>query len=257
MPGVPRATYMPYPFQIVQTPKYVLMAYEYAGANRTIFMDKAPPTAGRQLDGTLGRPLGGRYAGRRRDRPERRDLVRPGREFPQRRAARGRALHAAEPPTRSPTRRRSKTRRCFRGPGRSACRFTGGWKRTPSSWNSSAWSSWKSSCTGIFASNPASEKEVRMSHRFLTSASIPTLIAAALLAPVPVAAQPAPPRRQARRKPGRRRERRTASRTCKGCGITAPSPRWSGRSRSEPRRSSPTRRPRNTSSRKMAARIAT
>jgi hypothetical protein len=44
LPGVPRAAYMPYPFQIVQTPKYVLMAYEYAGATRTIYMDKAPPS---------------------------------------------------------------------------------------------------------------------------------------------------------------------------------------------------------------------
>jgi hypothetical protein len=43
LPGVPRATYMPYPFQIVQTPKFVLMAYEYAGATRTIYMDNAPP----------------------------------------------------------------------------------------------------------------------------------------------------------------------------------------------------------------------
>jgi hypothetical protein len=39
MPGVPRATYMPYPFQIVQTPKYILMAYEFASASRTIYMD--------------------------------------------------------------------------------------------------------------------------------------------------------------------------------------------------------------------------
>jgi len=44
LPGVPRATYMPYPFQIVQTPSAILMAYEYAGATRTIFMDKAPPS---------------------------------------------------------------------------------------------------------------------------------------------------------------------------------------------------------------------
>jgi len=44
LPGVPRATYMPYPFQIVQTPNAILMAYEYAGATRTIFMDKAPPS---------------------------------------------------------------------------------------------------------------------------------------------------------------------------------------------------------------------
>ena len=39
LPGVPRATYMPFPFQIVQTPKHILMAYEFAGATRTIFMD--------------------------------------------------------------------------------------------------------------------------------------------------------------------------------------------------------------------------
>ena len=32
MPGVPRATYMPYPFQIVQTPANVLFAYEFASA---------------------------------------------------------------------------------------------------------------------------------------------------------------------------------------------------------------------------------
>jgi len=40
MPGVPRATYMPFPFQIVQTPKHVLMTYEFAGASRVIHMDR-------------------------------------------------------------------------------------------------------------------------------------------------------------------------------------------------------------------------
>ena len=44
LPGVPRAIYLPYPFQIVQTPKFVLMAYEYAGATRTIYLDSAPPS---------------------------------------------------------------------------------------------------------------------------------------------------------------------------------------------------------------------
>jgi hypothetical protein len=39
MPGVPRATYMPYPFQIVQTPTHILMAYEFASASRTIYMN--------------------------------------------------------------------------------------------------------------------------------------------------------------------------------------------------------------------------
>jgi hypothetical protein len=41
LPGVPRATYMPFPFQIVQTSKYILIAYEFAGATRTIYMEKA------------------------------------------------------------------------------------------------------------------------------------------------------------------------------------------------------------------------
>jgi len=45
MAGIPRANYMPYPFQIVQTPKSILMAYEYASANRVINMDKTPVEA--------------------------------------------------------------------------------------------------------------------------------------------------------------------------------------------------------------------
>jgi len=39
MPGVPRAMYLPYPFQIVQTPGYILMAFEFANAARTVYMD--------------------------------------------------------------------------------------------------------------------------------------------------------------------------------------------------------------------------
>jgi len=38
LPGIPRATYMPYPFQIVQTPDTILMAYEFAQAARPIRM---------------------------------------------------------------------------------------------------------------------------------------------------------------------------------------------------------------------------
>src|SRR5881628_933311 len=38
MPGLPRATYMPYPFQIVQGKSDILFLYEYAGANRTVHM---------------------------------------------------------------------------------------------------------------------------------------------------------------------------------------------------------------------------
>jgi len=40
LPGIPRANYMPYPFQIVQSPKNILFAYEYASANRVVNMDK-------------------------------------------------------------------------------------------------------------------------------------------------------------------------------------------------------------------------
>ena len=35
-PGVPRATYLPYPFQILQSTNRVVIAYQFASANRTI-----------------------------------------------------------------------------------------------------------------------------------------------------------------------------------------------------------------------------
>jgi hypothetical protein len=48
MPGVPRATYLPYPFQILQGTDKIVMAYEFAGASRTIHMgpvgDSPAPT---------------------------------------------------------------------------------------------------------------------------------------------------------------------------------------------------------------------
>src|SRR5215470_14424022 len=36
LPGVPRAAYMPYPFQIFQNASQIFIAYEYAGAVRNI-----------------------------------------------------------------------------------------------------------------------------------------------------------------------------------------------------------------------------
>jgi hypothetical protein len=38
MPGVPRATYMPYPFQIIQSQDVIMIAYEFAGAVRIVNM---------------------------------------------------------------------------------------------------------------------------------------------------------------------------------------------------------------------------
>lgn len=40
MPGIPRAVYMPYPFQIIVSPKTVMIAYEFASAVREINMGK-------------------------------------------------------------------------------------------------------------------------------------------------------------------------------------------------------------------------
>ncbi len=36
LPGIPRATYMPFPFQIVQSPEYVSFSYEFAFASRVV-----------------------------------------------------------------------------------------------------------------------------------------------------------------------------------------------------------------------------
>ena len=38
LPGVPRSVYLPYPFQIIQSTKHIMMLHEYAGAVRTIYM---------------------------------------------------------------------------------------------------------------------------------------------------------------------------------------------------------------------------
>ena len=43
LPGVPRATYMPFPFQILQTPTQVSILYEYVHAVRRIYIDSPHP----------------------------------------------------------------------------------------------------------------------------------------------------------------------------------------------------------------------
>lgn len=40
MPGIPRATYMPYPFQIIQGSETIIFAYEFASASRVVYMNK-------------------------------------------------------------------------------------------------------------------------------------------------------------------------------------------------------------------------
>ncbi len=57
LPGVPRATYLPYPFQIMQGDRKIMMIYGFAEASRTIHMDKENPEAP-PLDSWMGRSHG-------------------------------------------------------------------------------------------------------------------------------------------------------------------------------------------------------
>jgi hypothetical protein len=43
LPGIPRMMYMPFPFQIVQTPKHIAMAFEYVNGVRHIFLTGEHP----------------------------------------------------------------------------------------------------------------------------------------------------------------------------------------------------------------------
>ena len=55
LPGVPRANYMPYPFQILESEKAIVFAYEYAGAVRNIYLkDPGPPP----VDSWMGQSFG-------------------------------------------------------------------------------------------------------------------------------------------------------------------------------------------------------
>ncbi len=55
MPGVPRATYMPHPFQIFQSQEAMFIAYSFAGAVRNIYLENPgePP-----LDAWMGQSYG-------------------------------------------------------------------------------------------------------------------------------------------------------------------------------------------------------
>jgi hypothetical protein len=55
LPGVPRANYMPYPFQILQSPKAIFIAYEYAGATRNIYLKDPGPAP---VDSWMGQSVG-------------------------------------------------------------------------------------------------------------------------------------------------------------------------------------------------------
>lgn len=55
LPGVPRATYMPYPFQIMQSASAMSFVYEFDGATRNIFMkDPGPALADSWMGWSVG-----------------------------------------------------------------------------------------------------------------------------------------------------------------------------------------------------------
>ncbi len=55
LPGIPRATYMPFPFQILHNEDALFFAYEYAGAVRNIHLtDPGPPP----IDSWMGQSVG-------------------------------------------------------------------------------------------------------------------------------------------------------------------------------------------------------
>jgi hypothetical protein len=56
LPGIPRATYMPYPFQIFQNSSAFAIAYEYAAAVRNIYLkDPGPPPSDTWMGQSVGR----------------------------------------------------------------------------------------------------------------------------------------------------------------------------------------------------------
>jgi hypothetical protein len=56
LPGVPRATYLPHPFQIFLAPDATLITYEFAGADRIVYMNR--PKSQAPVDSWMGYNLG-------------------------------------------------------------------------------------------------------------------------------------------------------------------------------------------------------
>ena len=56
MPGVPRANYVPFPFQIVQSEQHIVMAYEFASASRIVYMNR--PDFSAPIPSWMGHSLG-------------------------------------------------------------------------------------------------------------------------------------------------------------------------------------------------------
>ena len=122
LPGVPRANYMPYPFQILHSDKAVFFAYEYAGAVRNIYLkDPGPAPADSWMGQSVGKWEGDTLVVTVTGFNDQ-IVVRSRRQSSQRQAEGRRALHAARPG--SPVVRSDDRRSARRsaGRGRSGCR---------------------------------------------------------------------------------------------------------------------------------------
>ena len=122
LPGVPRITLLPMPFQIFQSGKYVAIVYQYAHAYRTIYIDGT-----KHLDGvdfwmgdSRGHWEGDTLVVDIANFNDQTWLDAAG-ELSQRRAARGGALHAHRTPTPSRTKPLSKIPKYSHARGKFAC----------------------------------------------------------------------------------------------------------------------------------------
>ncbi len=150
-PGVPRAMYMPHPFQIIQSAKDVMMVFEYADAQRTIHLTKMDPYPNVAYMGySTGHWEGDTLVADVTDFTDATWFDRAGNFHSD-------ALHVTErytPLSRDVIRYEATITdpQVFtRLHGRSACRSIAGWSRTRNSWSSDASRWWKRRCTGIFA----------------------------------------------------------------------------------------------------------
>ena len=126
LPGVPRAMYMPYKFQIIQGTNKILMVFEFAGAQRTIHLDEVDPYP---ADAYMGHSVA-KWEGDTLVVDVSRFTAQTW--FDRAGNFHSDALHVVErirrsAVMRSGTKRRSKIRRCSPARGRSACRSTVVW----------------------------------------------------------------------------------------------------------------------------------
>ena len=144
---------MPYPFQIVQSPHddHDRVRIRGRGADRSIWISPAEAPADSWMGWSIGHWEGDTLVVTVTDQNDQTWFDRAG-DF------HSDALKVTEryTPRSADTLMYEATiedPRPFRGPGRSACRFTGMWKRTRRSWNISAPSSRKMFCTESIASS--------------------------------------------------------------------------------------------------------